>query len=40
MQGVLNIDLNIISLDNKFDEGYPDTINLMRLLAWHIKFRT
>ena len=36
--GILNIDLNNINLDNNFDEDYPDTIILIRLLAWHIKF--
>ena len=35
---VLNIDLNNINLDNNFDEDDPDTIILIRLLAWHIKF--
>ena len=30
-------DLNNINLDNNFDEDYPDTIFLVRLLAWHIK---
>ena len=36
--GILNIDLNSISLDKNFDEDDPDTIILIRLLAWHIKF--
>ena len=36
--GILNIDLNIIDLDNNFDEDDHDTIILIRLLAWHIKF--
>ena len=36
--GILNLDLNNISLDYNFDEDYPDTIILIRLLAWHIKF--
>ena len=35
--GILNIDLNSISLDKNFDEDDPDTIILIRLLAWHIK---
>ena len=35
---ILNMDLNIINLDNNFDEDDPDTIVLVRLLAWHIKF--
>ena len=34
----LNIDLNKINIDNNFDENDPDTIILIRLLAWHIKF--
>ena len=33
----LDIDLNNISLDNNFDEDDPDTIILIRILAWHIK---
>ena len=36
--GILNIDLNNINLDNKFDEDDPDTIILIRFLAWCIKF--
>ena len=36
--GILNIDLNNINVDNNFDEDDPDTIILIRLLAWHIKF--
>ena len=28
-----------ISLDNKFDEVDPDSIILMRLFAWYIKFK-
>ena len=35
--GILNIDLNIINLDNNFDEEDPDTIILIRLLAWYVK---
>ena len=35
--GILNIDLTI-NLDNNFDEHNPDTIILIRHLAWHIKF--
>ena len=35
--GILNIDLQNINLDNKFDEGDPDTVIFVRLLAWHIK---
>ena len=36
--GMLNIDLNNVNLDNNFDEDDPDTIILIRPLAWHIKF--
>ena len=36
--GILNIDLNNISLDNNFDEDDPDTIIVIRLLVWHVKF--
>ena len=36
--GILNIDLNSINLDNNFDEDDPDTIILISLLDWHIKF--
>ena len=36
--GILNIDLNNINLDNSFDENDPDTIIIIRLLTWHIKF--
>ena len=36
--GILNIDLNDININNNFDEDDPDTIILIRLLAWHIKF--
>ena len=38
--GIHNIDLNNINLgDTNYDEDYPDTIILVRLLAWHIKFK-
>ena len=37
--GILNIDLNNINLDDKFNEDNPDTIILIRILAWHNKFR-
>ena len=36
--GVLNIDCNNVNLDNNFDEDDPDTIFLIRFLAWHFKF--
>ena len=36
--GILNIDLKNINTDNNFDEDDPDTIILIRRLAWHIKF--
>ena len=35
---ILNIGNNNINLENNFDEDDPDTIILIRLLAWHIKF--
>ena len=35
---IVNIDLNNISLEDNFDEDDSDTIILVRLLAWHIKF--
>ena len=35
---ILIIDLNNINLDNNFDEDDPDTVILIRLLSWHIKF--
>ena len=37
-KGILNIDINNISLDNNFDEDNPDTIILIRVLVWHNKF--
>ena len=36
--GILNVDLNIINLDNNFDADNPETIILIRLLAWYMKF--
>ena len=36
--GVLNIDLNNINLDHNFDKGDPNTIILIKLLPWFIKF--
>ena len=36
--GIVNIDLNKISLDDNFDEDDLHTIVLVRLLAWQIKF--
>ena len=35
---ILIIDINNTNLDNNFDEDDPDTIILIRLLVWHIKF--
>ena len=35
---ILNIYLNNISIDNNFDEEDPDTIILIGILAWHVKF--
>ena len=36
--GILKTDLNNINFDNNIDEDDPDTIIVIRLLAWHIKF--
>ena len=37
--GILNIDLNNFNLDGtNYEKDDPDTIILIRLLAWHIKF--
>ena len=36
--GILDIDLNNISLDNDFDEDDPDIIIHVKILVWHIKF--
>ena len=36
--GILSGNVNNINLDNNFDEDDPDTIILIRLLAWHSKF--
>ena len=36
--GILKTDLNNINLDNNFDEDDSDSIIVIRLLAWHIKF--
>ena len=36
--GILDIDLNNISLDNDFDEDDPDIIIHVKFLIWHIKF--
>ena len=36
---ILSVNLNKINLDNNFDEDDPDTIILIRLLAWHSKFK-
>ena len=37
--GILNTDINNTSLDNYFDEDDLDNIILIRILAWHIKFK-
>ena len=38
--GILNIDLNNFNLDDtNYEKDDPDTIILIRLLAWHIKFK-
>ena len=36
--GIVNINLNNINLDDNFDEEDPNTIILIRSLAWHITF--
>ena len=37
--GIINIDLNSIDLgDTNYDEDDPDTIILVRILVWYIKF--
>ena len=37
---ILSIDLNNINFnDTNYDEDDPDTVILIRLLAWHIKFK-
>ena len=36
---VLRVNLNNINLCNNFDENDPDTIVLIRLLAWHSKIK-
>ena len=35
---ILDIDIDNINLDNIFNEDDPDTIILIRLLVWNIKF--
>ena len=35
---IFNLDLSNINLDNNFDKDDSDTIILIRLLTWHIKF--
>ena len=37
--GILNIDLNNINHGNNFYKDDTDTIILIRLLVWHIKFK-
>ena len=36
--GILNMDLNNINIDINFDEAHTETMILIRLLVWHIKF--
>ena len=36
--GIVRIDINNISLVNNFDEKDTDTIVLVRLLTWQIRF--
>ena len=33
--GILSVHLNNVKLDNNFDEDDPDTVILIRFLAWH-----
>ena len=35
---IVNIVPNNINLDDHFDEDDPDTIILIKLFIWHIKF--
>ena len=36
---IISVNLNNINLhDTNYEEDYPDTIILIRLLTWHIKF--
>ena len=37
--GIFSVNLNSINLQNNLDEDDPDTIFLIRLLAWHIRFK-
>ena len=37
--GILSIILNNIDLDNHCDEDDLDTVIVIRLLAWHSKFK-
>ena len=37
--GILRVNLNNINRDNNFDEDDPDTIIIIRLLAWYSKFK-
>ena len=37
--GVLSVNLDNISRDNSCDKDDPDTIFLIRPLAWHSKFK-
>ena len=36
---IFSVNLNNVNLDNNFDEDWPDTIVLIRLLAWYSKFK-
>ena len=36
---ILSVNRNNINLDNDFDEDDPDTIILIRLLAWYSKLK-
>ena len=37
--GILSVNVNNINLDTDFAVDDPDIITLIRLLAWHSKFK-
>ena len=37
--GILDANVNNINLDNDFDKDDPNAIVLVRILAWHSKFK-
>ena len=38
--GIFGVNFNNIYLDNKFDEDDPNTFIFVRLLDWHIRFKS